>query len=98
MSGFPRRSTCLKLPDEIGGSGEFRSVSRGRDVVAHTPIVAAGELGGSMAPVRVSIAIGISIAIAFTEKPDRVSDARLTSAASSAAERIGGDFAKLNVS
>ena len=39
---------------------------RGRDVVAQTPMVAAGELAGSTLPVRVSSATGTSIAIEFT--------------------------------
>jgi hypothetical protein len=48
------------------GSGGRRTVVRGREVVAHTPIVAAVELAGSIWPVRVNIAIGTSIAREFT--------------------------------
>jgi hypothetical protein len=58
--------TWLQLPELTAGSGARRVVSRGRDVVAQTPIVAAVDVGASIAPVLVSIAMGTSIAIAFT--------------------------------
>ena len=55
MSGLPMRCTWAKAPELACGSGDRRTVVRGRDVVPHTPIVAAVELAGSIAPVRVSM-------------------------------------------
>ena len=66
MSGLPMRCTCAKVPLLTAGSGGRRTVVRGRDVVPHTPMVAAVEVAGSIAPVRVSSEIGTSIAIEFT--------------------------------
>ncbi len=67
MSGLPMRCTCDRpSPWSIAGSGARRTVTRGRDVVAHMPIVAAGEPAASTLPVRVSSATGTSIAIEFT--------------------------------
>src|SRR5262245_29230051 len=78
------RCTWLNDPAEAAGSGARRVVTRGREVVPQTPIVAATELAASTAPVRVSIATGTSIAIAFTEYPDTVSLATFALAASCA--------------
>ncbi len=66
MSGLPIRCTWLHEPELTGGSGARRYVVLLRDVVAHTPIVAAVELAGSIAPVRVSSETGTSIAMEFT--------------------------------
>jgi hypothetical protein len=60
------RWTWLNEPELTGGNGARRVVSRGREVAAQVPMVAAVEVGGSIAPVRVSRAIGTSIAIEFT--------------------------------
>jgi hypothetical protein len=68
-------------------------VRRARDVVPQNPIVAAGELAGSTAAVRVSRETGTSIAIAFVEKPEKVSLAMFALAASCAGERTPGAIA-----
>jgi hypothetical protein len=60
------RWTWANVPLLVGGSGGRRTVVRGREVVAQTPMVAAGEVAGSIEPVLVSIAIGTSMAIALT--------------------------------
>jgi hypothetical protein len=66
MRGFPILCTWWNVPELCAGSGDRRTVVRGRDVVAQTPIVAAVEVGASMAPVRVNIWIGTSMAMEFT--------------------------------
>src|SRR5437867_1180652 len=88
----------LKLPEVCAGKGARRTRRRARDVVPHTPIVAAVEFGGSMASVLVSMLIGTSMAMAFTEYPETVSLERFTKAASSAALRMGGDLCVFKVS
>jgi len=65
-NGLPIRCTWRQSPSVSAGSGDRRTVTRGREVVAQTPIVAAGEVAGSMRPVRVSISMGTSMAMAFT--------------------------------
>jgi hypothetical protein len=67
---LPIRWIWLKLPEDTAGSGARRVVSRGRDVVAHTPIVAAVDVGASTAPVRVSSVTGTSMAIELTAEPE----------------------------
>jgi len=57
-------------------------VTRGRDVVPQMPTVAAGEVAGSTAPLRVSIATGTSIAIELTAYPATVSGAKFIFAVS----------------
>ena len=42
------------------------TLTAAREVVSHTPIVAAGERAGSSFPVAVSISIGTSMAIVLT--------------------------------
>src|SRR5687768_7664488 len=97
MSGLPMRWTCWKVPELDSGKGDRRTVTRGREVVAHTPIVAAVEVAGSIRAVLVRSSIGTSIAIEFTAYPETVSAARFAFAASSAGERTG-NLLVLNVS
>src|SRR6516165_9405717 len=66
MSGLPSRCTCWKGPLFFSGLEEFRIVTRLREVVPQTPIVALGEVAGSMFPVLVSMVIGTWMAMAFT--------------------------------
>ena len=66
INGFPIRWICRKWPAVCAGSGDLRTVICGRDVVPQDPIVAAGSVAGRTVPVRVSMAMGTSIAMVLT--------------------------------
>ena len=67
MNALPMRCTWRNWPDRSGTPLVLRRTdTRGRDVVPHTPMVAAGEVAGSTLPVRVSRLAGISMASVLT--------------------------------
>src|SRR5262245_58317442 len=90
ISALPMRWLCWNEPLSTAGNGDISVRFCGREVVPQTPTTAAGDVGGSIAPLEVSIPIGTSIAIVFTQKPDTASDAKLFLEASSAAVSTAG--------
>jgi len=89
ISGLPIRCVLYLDPELTGGNGDRRTVVRGRDVLAQTPMVAAVEFAASILPVRVSSETGTSVAIEFTAKPDTVSLAKFARLASCTALETG---------
>src|SRR4051794_38139948 len=79
------RCTCDQEPDDSSGRGARLTVIRGREVVPHAPMVAAGLVEASKVPVLVSIVIGTSIAMVFTLYPETKSGAIFLLSSASAA-------------